>query len=392
MNRRKIAIFTTSFLPRVGGLQYELKWLMDSTDKLLEGDEYKNLKLYFLIPDKKSLKYARLRNIKVRSLDLKPFSKFHFFWNILKLRKALREIKPDILHCQNTGLDGLMIYFNNLISLRNQKYIITSHGEDIAILPEINYGARLNPIINFLERSTLKRADKHITISRAMKEFAFNAGSKRDNIIIIPDGLKPVDKNIDTNAKEQIIRKYNIKKDDFCLLSLSGMRPVKGLTFLIDGFAKAYSKNKHLKLFLACHGPETKKLREQVKRLDLEDNIHFIGFVVGEKKKAYFDVCSMYCNTALFEPFGIALLEAMDYGLIILGSTKGGIKDYIKDGENGILINPRDIKMISKKIIEVYNNKKLQDRLSKNAVLTVKEYYIDNIAKVYLNLYLKKEV
>lgn len=385
---KKIAIFTTSFLPIIGGLEFELKWLLDSMDKLLDCDKYKKLELFFFAPNKESLKYAEFKNIKTENLNLKPFSKIYLPLNFLKLRKIIKKTKPNILHCQSVTPGGLMVYFNNLISSRNQKYFITSHGNDIAVLPEVNYGVRLNPIINFLTKLILKKAAKHITISRAMGEFAVNAGSERDKIIIIPNGLKPVDKNIDTSIKRQIIKRYYIKKDDFCLLSLSGMRMVKGHQYLIDGFDKAYRKNKHLKLFLACQGLETEKIKKRVKKLNLENNIYFIGFVTGEEKKAFFSICDMYCNTSLFESFGIVLLEAMDYGLVILGSTQGGAKDFIKDGYNGFLCFPKDTGKIAEIIIKVAKDSILRERIKKNTKEIIKKYYIENIAKAYLNLYL----
>ncbi len=387
--KKKIAIFTTSFLPTVGGLQYELKWLLESIDKLLDCDKYKNLEIFFFAPNEKSLKYAEFKNVKTENLNLKHFSKISFPLNFLKLRKVIKKVKPSILHCQGATPDGLMVYCNNLVSLRNQKYFITSHGNDIAVLPEINYGARLTPVVNFLTKLVLKKAIKHITISKAMEEFAVDAGSEKDNVIIISNGLKPVDKNIDANIREKIIRKYHIEKDDFCLLSLSGMRAVKGHQYLIDGFAEAYRKNKHLKLFLACQGMEKESIKKRVKELNLENNVHFIGFVIDEEKKAFFSICDMYCNTALFEPFGIVLLEAMDYGLVVLGSTQGGAKDFIKDGYNGFLCFPKDTGKIAEIIIKVAEDPILREEIKKNAKEIIKNYHIENIAKEYLNLWLQ---
>lgn len=385
MNKREIAIFTTSFLPTIGGLQYEIKWLLDSMDKLIDNG-YENLELSFFAPNKESLGYAKFRNIKVTNLKL-GYSKVHIAGNIFKLRRALNVVKPDLLHCQGVTPDGLLVYLNNLISLKKQKYIVTSHGEDIAVIPEINYGLRLSPAINYLTRLVLKGACKHTTLSKAMKDFAIDAGSEENKIAIIPEGLEPINKKVSAKIKEQIMKKFHIGKEDLCILSLSGMRPVKGINNLVDGFSKAHSVNRHLRLFLACHGLETKRLKERVEKLNLTNNIHFIGFIEGEEKKVYFDICDMYCNTALFEPFGIALLEAMEYGLIVLGSVEGGIKDYIKDGYNGFLISPKDTHRIAEVILKVYEDEILRKKISENARRSVKTYYIDNIARKYLDLY-----
>ena len=77
----------------------------------------------------------------------------------------------------------------------------------------------------------------------------------------------------------------------------------------------------------------------------------------------------------------------MEYGLIVLGSAEGGIKDYIKDGYNGFLISPKDTHRIAEVVLKVYEDEVLRKKISENARRSVKMYYIDNIARKYLDLY-----
>lgn len=389
MRKKKVAIFTESFLPTIGGLQYELKWLLDAIDKELEEDErYKDLQVYFFAPNKEALNFCQFKNVKIENLELVQTSKSNIIKNYLRLKKIIGKIKPDLIHGQTVIPGGLLVYLYNKFSIQKVKNIITSHGVDIAINKKYHYGNRINKFNNLLTKIVLKNIDYHINISSPMADFARKAGTNRDKIIIIPNGLKPVDKNINQKLKEKIVTKYNIKKDNFCLLSLSGMRPIKGINYLIDEFAKAHDEDRRLKLFLACQGSETQKLKQKVKNIGLEKNIHFIGFVGGEIKKCFFDIADCYINTAIFEPFGITLLEAMDYGKILLVSKYGGAIDFIKDGQNGIFIDPLEVNNIKNNILRIMNNISLQRKMKNNNQKCIKKYYIDKIARQYLDLFI----
>lgn len=388
INKIKIAVFTTSFLPVIGGSQYELKWLMNSMDKLLEHDRYKKLELYFFAPNKESLKYAKFKNIKVRNLNLKSTSKLHFLRNIFKLRKMLKKIKPDLLYCfQGVTPDGLMVYLNNLVSLKKQRYIIVSHGGDIVVLPEIGYGIRSNLFLNYLTKLVLRKVEKHVLPSTALIDFAIEAGTNSNKIKVIPNGLEPVKIKNNQELINQFRKRWDIDdKKDFCLLSFSSLRAIKNLDCLVEGFAKAQQIG-NLKLFLTCEGNGIESLKLKVKKLKLENNIKFIGPVEGKMKDVCFKICDVFCLVSLFENFPISVLEAMDYGKVVLVSKVGGLKDFITHKYNGIFVKPNDIKDITDKIIEIYRNKEFRKKIGENAKKSVKKYYIDNIAEQYLDLY-----
>lgn len=389
MTKKNIAIITHSFLPIMGGLQYELKWIVDSMDQLCNSKEYSDIRICLLVPNKEALKYCHFRNIKAINTNRPShsgISGIKYFKYILLLNNLCKKNKIDIVHTQSAGIESLFFLIIQKIFQKELNYIITSHGIDIAYDKRINYGMRCKRLWRLLIQKVLKNAIMHINISRAMIEFAKEAGSCEDKIKLIPNGLKPVDKNIDKDIKQKLVEKYNIKDTDICYLSMSGMRPVKGLINLVKGFSESCKRNTNLKLFLAAEGQQTQVIKNMIHKLRLEGSVMLIGFMGGEEKKAWFDICHVYCNVAIFEPFGIVILEAMDYGLGIIGSVEGGIKDYIKNNINGILIKPHDIKTITSAILKMSNNR-LREELIQNAKKDVKKYYIDNITKQYLNLY-----
>lgn len=384
--KKTIGIFTTSYLPEIGGIQYELQWLLESFGNFVTTNDYCNLEIVFLVPNRKALNYCNFENIKVINTGIDNASKFNMLKQIFVLNNIIKKNNIDVIHTYSASEDSKAVFLIKKLFRKKVKYIVTSQGADIAYDTEVNYGARCSWWRSYLIKLILKEVEIHTTISEEMLKLAIDAGSSKDKVRLIPNGLKSVDKNVNEYIKHSIIEKYNIKDEDVCYLSLSGHRPIKGLTYLVDAFSETSKRYGNLKLFLAAHGSETDKIRSLIKQKGADDNIYLVGFVAGEEKKALFNICDVYCNVAIFEPFGIALLEAMDYGLAIIGSIKGGIKDYIHHNKNGLLVEPKDVYSIYSALIKM-RDKDFRNKLISESARDVKNYYIDNIAKQYLNLY-----
>ncbi len=73
------------------------------------------------------------------------------------------------------------------------------------------------------------------------------------------------------------------------------------------------------------------------------------------------------------------ILEAMSVGIPVIATDIAGIPDVVKDGKTGILVKPRDVEGLRKAIEKLTKDKKLWERMSKNAKKEVKKYYWENV-------------
>ena len=79
------------------------------------------------------------------------------------------------------------------------------------------------------------------------------------------------------------------------------------------------------------------------------------------------------------ETFGLVIAESMIVGTPVIGSKAGGVPEIINDGNNGYLFEPKNVDSLEKKILNLYLNKDLRNKLSKNAYeFSVNEYNYDN--------------
>ena len=235
-----VVILSSMFLPTVGGVQFELKWLLDNLDyRLHSGDE---LDLHFIYPNSDSEEYARFAIYLPISCHSGPPTK------PLPLgdRQAWKAAQEDWSRCSSllwwSGAGWIVGRLGASPIWAEGKNVVTSHGLDIAWLPHIAYGIRRSAKARVLIREVARRVDRHVLVSRAMIDFAVDAGTARDKIKVIPNGIPY---NGEYNFEEQPDHVfYSIERDNFELrcsdginvLCLSSGREMKNLDALVEAF------------------------------------------------------------------------------------------------------------------------------------------------------------
>jgi len=133
------------------------------------------------------------------------------------------------------------------------------------------------------------------------------------------------------------------------------------------------------RLVQAGSGDMEGKIIELIKELKIEDSVELKATIshdayIKEFKKAEVVVCP-----SLAEGLGIAFIEAQACGRPVVGTRVGGIPDVITDGENGLLIEPRNSRAIAEAIIKLFKDKELAERLSERGLETSKRFAWENV-------------
>ena len=385
----KVLILTSSFLPTVGGLQYELKWFLDNLDRRLSNDG--GTEAYFVYSNDRSEPYACFRNIATFDLGLEDFHKASVARMIMRLGKILRKVRPEVVHCHGILPDGLWVLVASHIFRFQTKLVVTSHGQDIVSLPRLSYGARTR-WSRSLMRYVAGRIAMHVLPSKAMVGHAIRAGSSENNTVVIPHGI-PLDDD------------YNFEKDlsssspgpgskadldlggGLNILSLSSAREIKNLDVLVEAFSRVKDKIADSRLLLACHGPSAERIVRLVGEKGLKQQVVFIGEIAGLAKERYFRASQVYCSVSHFESFGITLLEAMKHGAAVVASRVGGIPEFIEDGKNGLLTSPTDVDEIASALLRIHDDESLRKRLVENGKETVRGHSISRAIDEHMALY-----
>jgi glycosyltransferase involved in cell wall biosynthesis len=124
---------------------------------------------------------------------------------------------------------------------------------------------------------------------------------------------------------------------------------------------------------------------ERVKRLGLEDRVHFPGFVDDADLPALYSAADLFTYVSLYEGFGLPLLEAMACGTPVIGSKASSLPEVI--GEAGVQVDPRDVADIAHALQQMIEQPDLRARSIELGLERAKLFTWDKAARELLAIY-----
>lgn len=317
-----------------------------------------------------SLTSGQIDGVKVHCLNVNSnkvhgessFYKITYIFEMFKIKRILKEIKPDIVHAHYASSYGLM---GSLLNYH--PYVLSIWGSDVYEFPL--KGRIFKSIIKY----NLRKADKILSTSRAMAEETKKYTKK--SIYITPFG---VDRNIFKPIKS--IKENNSKRSNILIGTVKTLDHKYGIKYLIKAFAMLKEDFNNVKLEIAGNGNEKRELKDLCSKLNLNEDVKFLGRLnQNEVVQAFnrFDIAVFPSNS---ESFGVAAVEAQACGTPVIVSNVGGLPEATSQGYSSIIVEPRnpfEIYTALKKLIEDTN---LRTQMGKNGVEFVKKNYdiIDN--------------
>ncbi|MBO6281137.1 MAG: glycosyltransferase [Alphaproteobacteria bacterium] len=198
---------------------------------------------------------------------------------------------------------------------------------------------------------------------------------KKSQVVCIPNTIKT-----ENNPKDE-------KTEQKKMVYLSRIDSGKGHDFLINAFALISKKypDWQLDIYGQSEPPVYEKiLKEKVKQLNLERQIHFMGITKEPLRVLQnYDFCVF---PSLFEGFPMGLVEAQSVGLSAIG-LKGcsGVNELIVDGKNGLLADD-NIQDFAAKIEMMIKDKTLRKKMAKEAYLSTLQYNKENVYKKWTDV------
>jgi L-malate glycosyltransferase len=190
--------------------------------------------------------------------------------------------------------------------------------------------------------------------------------------------------------------KYNIPENVMAIGSVGRLfNNVKRFSDLIDAIAILATKPEfdNVVLLIVGDGPDKGMLQERARNAGVESKVIFAGHQTDVNPfLAMMDVFALVSST---ESFGMAVVEAMFHKLPVVGSSIGGIKDIIRDGETGIAVPAYAPEAISVAIRTLFKDKTLRLRMGENGFARASseytaERYARNIEAFYDEMIEKK--
>jgi 1,2-diacylglycerol 3-alpha-glucosyltransferase len=371
----KILISSESFPPVISGVAIFTSGLTDFLCK--QGHQ---VTVFTAGPDFKKTKITHRGKPHIysfRSLP-NPFRK-HFRFTLPQkkvIKEAFDKEKPDLVHLQDPGPLALAI------SSRAEKLglpIIATHhftlGLEKFYLPVLreSFGRGLKEYLKFF----YKKADLVVCPSYFCRK-ELEVIIPRKKCLVIPNG-----------ADFETFHPAPQKKSKTPLaLYVGRIDPEKEIGVLLEAAEKILKKEK-IKFIFAGPGKLFDSFREQVEEEGLEDSVFFIGPAKGRKLIDLYQKAWFFWTASRVESQGIVILEALASGLPVIASRAGGIPEMVADGENGFLVGEQNPDDYAEKALTIINDSKLRERLSKNAIPSVRKFDQKKMFGKYVSLYEK---
>ena len=255
-----------------------------------------------------------------------------------KLFKAVAAFRPDVIHIHAGG--RLACAAVKLAKRLGVPSVISLHGGAAAVpaseLEEMlkplkgkfPYGAILDRLFG-LRFDPLAKVDVIICISHE-EERRLKEKYPGRNVQYLPNGVDGGKVRAAARPGSNIlcVSRIDYQKNQLALVELLAARPGCRLTLVGPITARWYAD----------------KIAARAKELGVGDRLTLVpGLPPGSAElEAAFASANVFVLPSVHEPFGIVALEAMVRGIPLIASNVGGLPDFVKDGENGLLFDPSD--------------------------------------------------
>ena len=255
------------------------------------------------------------------------------------------------------------------------KVVTTLHGTDITLVGS-------HPTYKTAVEFSINNSDIVTSVSNSLKKTT-------NKLFTIKNDIQVIYNFIDTQKYDKLHqlkcnRSAIAKPNERILTHVSNFRPVKRIDDVIKVF---YEVQKEIpsKLILIGEGPERVKIENLVNKLQISDDVLFLGNSSEVSKiLCYSDVFLLPSQT---ESFGLAALEAMAAKTAVISTNTGGLPEVNIHEVTGFLSDIGDVKDMAKNVLTILQDDQILDTFKNSARAHAKKFSLDNILPFYENIY-----
>ena len=296
--------------------------------------------------------------------------------DVKQLQAYIDTFQPDVIHSHLFETEMVLAH----ISLPVKTKRIVHFHDNMYQFRNLHLNTLLNKtyITDFFEkRIVLKSYPKNTTaicFSKDAKQFADKALARRISKKLLHNAIDLV--RFQPNEKQ-------LKTNEITIIG--SLVDKKGQQLAIDCIAELKTRGVELHLNILGDGVNRMALQNQIDQLRLQNSVTLNGNV--EYPEQFLQSSSIYLHTAIYEPFGLVLIEAMACGLPVVCTDGKGNRDLILEGENGFMVWERDPKLLADKIELLFKNDDLRMEMGEKARVFVQEFGMENYVDQLLLIY-----
>ena len=250
---------------------------------------------------------------------------------------------------------------------------------------EINHpkGTSLNKRV----LNVLNNVEKVIANSEYTKNLAINCGVNKEKIVIINPGTDPAEE-LNKKFLDKVESLLKVKSPR--LITISRFDKRKNHEKVIMALRNLKQIYPDIVYICVGHGDEEENIKKLVKELNLDAQVMFFKDISNELKNALIAKSNIFVMPSIIhkksvEGFGIAYVEAAQYGIPSLGEKDGGAADAIDHNKTGLICDGNNLDEIYSSLNSIIENKRYLE-LGRNAREFATKFKWEKTIEIYKNL------
>ena len=327
----------------------------------------------------------------IKHLPSLVFSTSFSFLSFLKIIHLTKKHRLSIIHAQDANYCAIAaIAAARIMRVPVVLHVhgINMHVTRLLLKPkwlEKSVIARLYRAYYFLlQKELIRRSDCVICVSEDNKKI-LPIGKKT----LIPMGVDTASFQLAQNSADTR-EKLGIPKHAFTLGYVGALSVGKGLHMLLKLFyciLQEMPQEASAYLLIVGDGPERKSLEELARRLGIKQYLRLTGFSTDVVKML--SIMDIFVFLSESEGSPIAIMEAMASRKAIIASDISSIREIVRNGEEAILVNPRNMTDLKRAVMLLYEDPYLRAKLGRKAHERAKAYDVDRVYGQIVELYEK---
>jgi len=256
--------------------------------------------------------------------------------------------------------DGLchpsLIYLNRRIRAGRRPAIVAIVHQVLCRQP---HGRMLQCAYGRMETAYFKTLDGFLFTSRFNRDAARPLIGRSAPLMVLPPGGD----RLGRIASAHSLLERCHRPGPLELLFVGNLSPVKGLDQLLKSLSLLPSDVWRLTVAgsLTADRRHVRRIRDWISTQGLATRVRLLGAVDAVRLRDLYTTAQVFVMPFAHEGFGIAALEAMAFGLAVIGSAEGGVREFVRHAENGFLVAPRDHEAVGRHLEFLHRDR---DRLA----------------------------
>jgi len=267
----------------------------------------------------------------------------------LRVRRLVREIKPDILHSHSLYYPGHMGALTGF-----QPYVITAWSYDDATLGYAPCAAS-RPPRRLFARYALGRAHLVTGISNDLVHAMVRAGAPADRTVQFNWGVDLQRFNL-TQSRADARRTLGLPEDVPVVLSVRNLGDPCNVETLVRAIPDILRRAPETHFVFTWNYAQPDRLQwvqDRVREYGAQESVRLVGRVPHEELAAYYRAADVFVSLAFWDSGPISMVEAMACGAVPVMGALPGVREWITDGENGHLVSQTDAAQVARTIVDV---------------------------------------